>query len=320
MTEAAGALTPEDPLVALLREAGIDKTAIIDDAYDPPSREELANEINDFLDAVVRVPNLLAKVRELKPGVADPLDVDDALVRELWEQRDALSDLRSLLRDVLFPTRLANLAPLERLSAHLRKVGLTPLHLGSQEELPQEPIKLVFIDYYLGPGVGSGPVNTATQRAAEIYRGTAEDANKPFIVLMSSKPDADAAKDNFREASGLLGGLFGYVPKEDLEDKERLYLHLATWAIDMPTRHEIQHFVEALAAASNSASEEFVRRVRALGFEDDVNIQWLSLQPEGHPLGDYMLAVQVPPRLSTPRQPAGARATEETGRDGLRTV
>jgi len=79
------------------------------------------------------------------------------------------------------------------------------------------------------------------------------------------------------------------VPKEDLEDKEKLYLHLATWAMGMPTRHEIQHFVEALIAGAKSASKDFVRHVSALGFEDYANIQWLSLQVEGHPLGDYML-------------------------------
>ena len=43
---------------------------------------------------------------------------------------------------------------------------------------------------------------------------------------------------------------------EDLKDKEKLYLHLATWAIGMPTRHEIQHFVEALQAAAESATTE----------------------------------------------------------------
>jgi hypothetical protein len=106
---------------------------------------------------------------------------------------------------------------------------------------------------------------------------------------MSSSPDADAGTETFRETSKLLGGLFGFVRKADLRDREKLYLYLTVWAIGMPTRHDIQHFAEALEIGVRNAAEDFVRRLRALGFEDYANIQWLSLQPDGHPLGDYML-------------------------------
>ena len=32
-----------------------------------------------------------------------------------------------------------------------------------------------------------------------------------------------------------------------------------------------------------------MRMIRKLSFEDYANIQWFSLSPDGHPLGDYML-------------------------------
>jgi len=277
----------EHPVAAYLRDAGITKAAIIDDAYDPPTRSEFAHEIDDFWGVVVRTPALVEKIRELKPGVAGAMDVDDDLLRKLWERRNTLPELRQILDEQLFPTRLASLAPLELLGANLQEVGVTPICLGSQQELP-EPIKLVFLDYRLGPGMEPA-VEAARAKARRMYDAAANDADKPFIVLMSSHPEASAAKDRFREASGLLGGLFGYTPKDQLKEKERLYLQLATWALGMPARHQIQHFVEALEVALDAASKEFRRSIRSLGFEDYANIQWLSLQAEGHPFGHYML-------------------------------
>ena len=285
MTECARALTTEHPVAAHLRQSGIVKAFIIDDAYDAPTRDAHRDEIPVFWDKVFRQPELLEELRGMKPNITDESEIDDDLLIRLWEQRESLTKLGPVLKEDLFAAKLEDVSTLNRLGEGLSQLGVEPVAVGSEQTLPAEPVKLVFIDYYLGPAGGSDSVNAATSRAREIYRSTSD----AFIVLMSSKPDAEAAKDTFRKASGLLGGLFGYCPKEDLSDKERLYLHLATWALDMPTRHQIQHFVEALESAVESAKLDFVERIRALGFEDYANIQWLSLQAEGHPLGEYML-------------------------------
>src|SRR5579884_143734 len=288
MTGESPAQSTEHPIATHLRNAGITKAIIIDDIYDPPNLDTHRDGIADFWDTVLRDPETLEELRGLKPNINDPSEFDNELLSQLWQQREILPKLGPILKSGLFVGKIGDLATLQPLCDSLSELGIEPVPIGSEQPLPSEPFKLVFIDYILGPG-SSEAVHRANGRAMDIYHNVPADADKPFIVLMSSKPDAEAAKDNFRNASKLLGGLFGYVPKNDLRDKERLYLHLAIWAIGMPTRHEIQHFVEAVESAAESAKEHFVQRVRALGFEDYVNIQWLSLQSEGHPLGDYML-------------------------------
>lgn len=287
MTDIIQAPIPQPPLAGYLRDAGITKVAIIDDAYDPPTRENLAGEIHDFWGAVVRDSTLLAKLGELKPGIDKPDDIDDELLLKLWKRLEALQELGPLLKSELFPTMIANLAPLKLLSASLEQLGITPVPFGSQDEL-SEPIRLIFLDYRLGPGTEAA-VAAAKAKAQGIYDAALADADKPFIVLMSSHSEASAAKEDFREGARLLGGLFGYVPKEELQDREKLHLYLATWALDIPARHQIQHFVEALETALVTASKDFSRCVRSLAFQDYANIQWLSLHSDGRPLGDYML-------------------------------
>jgi hypothetical protein len=105
---------------------------------------------------------------------------------------------------------------------------------------------------------------------------------------MSSKATADVQR-RFCEDAGLLRGLLTFAPKKELEIFELLKLHLATWAVHLPQRHRIQEFVESLESSLEKAKEIFTKRIRGLAVEDYANIQWLSLQDDGQPLGDYML-------------------------------
>jgi hypothetical protein len=276
------------PIAAHLQSCGIEAVAIIDDAYDAPTRESLGSAVPEFWDHVVRREEFRAELQTVA-AIEDESDIDNAVLKSLYDVHDSLPKIGALCKQ-LFAVKLEKLAPLRKLREHLQNAGLKRVvELGSEEELPSEPIKLVFLDYFLGPRDDTSAVQAATAAAEEIYRRVPNDADKPFIVLMSSRPEVDAGKEAFRESSKLLGGLFGFVRKTELTDKEKLYLHLTIWALGMPARHQIQHFAEALEVGVRSAAEDFIRRVRALGFEDYANIQWLSLQQEGHPLGDYML-------------------------------
>lgn len=275
----------DHPIATHLKDIGISKALIIDDAYDAPTRETHAAAIPDFWATVSHQPALLDELKTVRPDIDDQDQIDDQVLRLLWERRDALEKLGPILKSDLFSLKIGDLTTLNRLTQHLKEVGIEAVSLGSDVDLPAEPINLVFLDYHLGPGTGA--VELSTSKARKIYETAPGEGNKPFIVLMSSQPDV--AKDVFREASGLLAGLFGYVTKSDLLDKENLFFHLGTWAFDMPKRHEIQHFVEALGKAAAEASIDFTRRIKALGLEDYANIQHLSLRPDGHPFGDYML-------------------------------
>jgi len=285
--------TQEDPppklaIAAHLSKAGVTRAAIIDDAYDAPRREDLRAEIGDFWTAVEGDAGLLAELRTVVPEIADPSELTDEVLDTLWRRRDQFPGLAKPLREELFDNRISNLAPLEKLAQLLREAGVEPVPFDSEADLSQESFKLIFIDWLLGSGPNAASI--ARDRASKLYDKYDTNAEKPFIVLMSSKPaDADKDKENFRGYSNLLGGLFDFVGKADLIDRAKLHLHLATWAIGLPTRHDIQRFAEALEAGVNKAAQDFIKRVRSLRFDDYANIQWLSLQAEGHPLGDYML-------------------------------
>jgi hypothetical protein len=289
--EAPAQISQEDQqTILLLAQNGIETALIIDDAYDPVVRDEYQNEIAEFWDRIIRDDESMAQLRQLKPGIAASEEIDDELLGKLWEDRGKLPPkLQPPVKDILFANKIQKRAPLDELAEHLRRFSIRPDLLGSEEPLPEQPYKLVFLDYFLGIENDVNAVGIATNRAGDIYHRSKEDAGKPFIVLMSSSPDADAAKENFRKASGLLAGLFGYVPKGDLKDLEKLRLKLTSWALGLPARHDIQRFVEAMETAVKEAVDPFVSRLRGLALEDYVNIQWLSLQPDGHPLGDYMV-------------------------------
>ncbi|MDE0369272.1 MAG: hypothetical protein OXI84_03935 [bacterium] len=65
-------------------------------------------------------------------------------------------------------------------------------------------------------------------------------------------------------------------------------IKMACWAVNMPLRHEVQRFVEVLSSSVHDRAEAFMRRVRSLTIEDYAFLQSLSLQPDGHALGDYV--------------------------------
>lgn len=275
------------PIVERLKAAGIAKAAIIDDVYDPLRCDDLKSEISDFWNAIERDKERLAELSTVAAGISDQADITDEVLGKLWEKRSALPKLGAPLAEQLFAKRLSDLAPLEELARHLKEAGVEPVPLGREDALPG-PFKLVFLDWILGSEPDASRISE--ERARKLYTEHDAVADKPFIILMSSKPvEAAAAKDHFRSASSLLGGLFGFVAKAEIKDRTQLFMYLTAWSLDLPARHDIQYFVEALQAGLKGAEEEFVRRIRSLSFEDYANIQSLSLHAEGHPLGDYML-------------------------------
>lgn len=284
MTKAANEV---HPVAAHLKACSIEEVVIIDDAFDPPTRDSLREEIPTFWAQIERDAEILSELSAL--GVNDHEDMSDAILQSLLARATEPGKLAEACKTHLFPLTFQKLDPLRALRSHLESIGVKVIQCGSEDDLPENPIRLVFLDYFLGASDDASAVQASTSKAEAVYSRVEAEADKPFIVLMSSKPDVAASMDTFRQASKLLGGLFGFVEKSELRKREELFVHLEVWAIGMPTRHRIQHFVEALESGARAATEEFVRRIRGLGAEDYANIQWLSLNMEGHPLGDYVL-------------------------------
>ena len=297
---------PIHPVTERLVEAGITSAVVIDDAFDPLSLDDLRAEIADFWANIVREEKALAELKAMKPGLDSEEDIDETLINELWGRtlREELTSLSNACKTVLFQRQLENHFELAALVANLSRIGVTPILIGTEEDLPAHELKLFFLDFFLGPDptpAGAAAVEQAIQHlvsGAPEHPSILASMNKAgeilakfddaFIVLMSSKDGAEHARSRFREVTGLIEGMFDYASKEQLAREQDLHLRLGLSAAGLPVRHDIQRFISALETSVKEASNEFITRIKSLSFEDYSYINALSLRTEGHPLGDYM--------------------------------
>ncbi len=278
----------EHPLAKRLREARITKAAIIDDVYDLPSMSDL-DDVPAFWSSVEDNPVRLEKLHSLKPDILDETDIDEDLVKILWGKMDDWGELGKSCKEKLFAGKLqAQISP-NALAGNLERLGIKTDLLGAEDDLPDPSVKLIFLDYALDPKEKGNLGRKAIEKAKELWKSADRNDGKPFIVLISNKPDAFESVNEFRDKSEILGGLFGYIPKEDLSDAEKLYLRLSSWGIGIPAYQQIQHFVDTLVESLDNISKSFKKRIRALEIQDYAFIQRLSLHEDGHPLGDYIL-------------------------------
>ena len=297
---------PMHPVTRRLREAGITRAVIVDDAYNPPDYDDLRAEIADFWAGIVREDTALAELRAIKPELNGEDDIDEELIKKLWNHtlKEELSSLDMPCKTTLFARQLEGHSELAAFVANLYRIDVTPILIGTNEDLPDGELKLFFLDFFLGPRLappGSAAVEQAVQqlvagkaehpsiqasidKAKEILRKF-DDA---FIVLMSSNEGVEQARDSFREHTGLIEGMFDYAPKEQLASERELHLRLGFSVVGLPARHDIQRFVRALEESVEDASTEFITQIKSLSFEDYLYVYSLSLRAEGQPLGTYM--------------------------------
>lgn len=269
----------------LLKTSGIDEIVVIDDAFDPPDRAHVESP-ESFWTAVRETPDAKEALLKLKP-VEEEADIDDELVAKLWAQIDDGSSLSELAGIHLFGARLQQRKDLQDICGHLESIGYKPKTRGAKDDSPITA-RLVFLDYVLDSLRKMDPDELATARAKDIYKQAAP-GRKPFIVLISDYADAGKEHQNFRKKSELIGGLFGFLRKSDATIKHKLFLRLASWGIGNPGFEDLQTFVAKVLEAVSSAAANFADRIRALSIHDYSFIQRLSLQEEGHPLGDYLM-------------------------------
>ncbi len=158
---------------------------------------------------------------------------------------------------------------------------------GTEDELTDLTTKLIFIDYYLGPGEDAYKIAQSIARST--YGKYKEESSKPLIILMSSKAISEETVATFRDESGLLGGTFYFIEKRDFSNKDKLHLKLGAWIMALPYSEKIQTFISEIETAIETVSKQFIKDIRKLSVDDYAYIQKLSLQDDGHPLGDYMI-------------------------------
>ena len=271
-----------------LGNAGVRTAAIVDDAFSGPTFASLKGDVAMFWNGIERSSGLRSHLESCGIAAQSEDDITEQTIAELWSRRREGTRLTEHANQTLFATALSSLEDVERISDSLRALGLEVVTVGTDYGGAPPVAGLVLMDYYLGDPADPTSPMLAVQRARELYDAALEDTEKPFIVLMSSATAVRAQAEQFRSDSNLLGGLFDVVSKSELIDPRRFAIRLAGWAANMPLRHRIQEFVESLDETLGHSISEFIRKARGLTIEDYFFVQALSLQSDGHPLGDYV--------------------------------
>jgi hypothetical protein len=282
--------------------AGITRVAIIDDAFDPPPPrvEDLpAGDIESFVQALASDPDLATAAELTGHDIASALDVTDSVVTDMWSLADyetvpgqpPAEPLAAACAKTLFGAYLERRQVVERLVGHLSGLGLKVQKLGTSDPVPgrraNERPQLVFLDFYLGTEQQKQSIQAAVAKAKELYAACPRN-EMPLIVLMSSDPNVVTLADTFRDDSGLLQGMFQCITKAQLDDEYERQLHMQAIARSLPAGRVVQSLTKGIERKIKVASRDFVEGIRGLSLDDYAYIQRLSLQEDGHPLGDYL--------------------------------
>src|ERR1700683_1620633 len=148
MAEATAEATASvSPLGKHLADLGITVAAIVDDAYDIPTRESLnQGEVDSFWGAIERNDQLIGALHTLAANaITGPADIKNDAIKNLWEAKGDGSELARHAREQLFATVAERRIDLDSLEENLRALGLDVKHIGSTGDLPDPKIKLVFL-------------------------------------------------------------------------------------------------------------------------------------------------------------------------------
>lgn len=299
--------TMQDSLGALLKRKGIERIAIVDDAFDSMAQRGLKSEEADDLWRLLEFDDAFrTQIDESGRTVESAEDLEGGLIDELLESESEVPRFVQVWPNSIAGSRISEAA---KSVAGIRDLLKCSLNLevetfGSDTE-PSTLIaygpQLVFLDWHLGddtPQTIGGVVvseesNTAVQAAVEtaqdILRDWPTGQPKPLIVLMSSRPGVEDYAGEFCRRAQVLRGMFYAVPKATLNDPFGLRVHLHLFAMSIPAGRRIQEFMDTLREEFMSAEKRFLTAIADLTLTDYAYIQSLCLQKEGQPLGDYLV-------------------------------
>jgi hypothetical protein len=298
VTEATGdgrpAASEAHPVATRLRDRGLLRVAVVDDSFDPASIADFRfGELTAFWDDLANNGKLDALSLFLDAELNSDEDITNEMVARLYENEDNIGALQQAYDQHLREPLALKHKGLDRFVSVLTgDLGLETVRHGSRAVLDTWP-QLIFVDYYLGQHHDLSAVaasESLTQRTLENYPAGVE---KPLIVLMSSDPGVTMHKDDFRDRTRIVEGMFYFVPKSDLSDRVMLLLDLDMMSGALAIGHRVQSFVDALDTCVRSRGHEimgdFLAGVRRLSLDDYAFVQRLSLQQDGHPMGDYVV-------------------------------
>ena len=290
MSKAANATKEEPfPLVDLLEKNQVDKVVVIDDAFDIPTVSDLIEDAEeDFWEEIQSNKDALAEVVATSGlEIRGPGDINDTLIEKLWINKETLTVAKDLCNRFLFQKTNERFSQISPFLSLLNELKCTVVTAGRDVSLSMADIKLIFLDYRLGPTGSADEIQMALDAVSRIHEQYGE--NKPVVILMSAARLSSDVIEDFRKRSKLLAGTFFFVPKDELRDKTSLYLKLWQLVTGLPLGSSIDGFVNAIEESLANAAETLLEAIRKLSLSDYAYIQKLSLQDEGQPLGDYLL-------------------------------
>lgn len=287
----------DNPLVSLtkqLRGKGITEIAIIDDAYDAPNKKTI-QQVNRllFLGEVGKDKKAIEEwhkhaITDTVPeDFEDIVDIDDVSISKLWALPPDQGTLAQLSKRYLFNDLFSKRDELKTLVEFVSgELMFKPKVLGGDPNIDDlGGCKLIFVDYFLNvDGTDLAAVQQSVDITNELYK-----KYKPLIVLMSSKEVTPEMQEDFKKRSDLIGGMFYFISKRDMDDKIKLFLKFDAIVKTLPLRFEFQELIIALQDKIDKVATDFLVEIKKLNVEDYAYIQRLSLQDDGQPLGDYIL-------------------------------
>lgn len=270
----------------------IQQVAVVDDAFDQVTSDTFQEgELNEFIGVVNEQDQLIRECRKLMTEI----DCEEILVSEdlsdenfalLWEKRaQATQELKVVLNRTLFRVHEQKFMQVEHLCTYLEEqLNMRVEKFGTQDKLPTDNFDLAFIDYRFGPPGQDESVARAVRWAKNFFEN-----NHTFIILMSAEIGAPENQDDFREKSNITRGLFEYLAKEEIEHYDKFCNRLNSFCAGYNTRLKIHGFAKAAENAADEALSFLLKSIRALGLEDYAYLEQISLNGDGHPLGDYIL-------------------------------
>ena len=276
---------------AFLTQRGIQRVVMIDDAFDPISREQLGLQaLENFFAEVEQNEELAGAVKQLGVKLEKLEDLTDEALQKLFEGRTStqcLSDHLPLLFEQTFYTSLKDA---DEIRQNLRNLKLDVETYGSDKAPDKSDCKIFLLDYRLGPiSQAAESLANAVAKAKGIYAQYAETEEKPVIILMSSEQLQEEQIRRFREESKLLGGMFQHIHKSLLKQRDSLERKLIAVTMSLPVAHVIEALIASVDRSIKSSHDLFNASMRSLSLEDYVYIQRLSLKEDGQPFGDYLL-------------------------------
>ena len=296
----------QDPLKALLIKQGIERVAIVDDAFDSMAQRELTTEeANNLWGMLEFDDDFQRQIDDFGRQIGGADDLVGELIDELLANQSEVPRFVELWSRSIAGIRLTEaLGSISGLRDQLRnsfnlEVGTFGSDTDPSTLVTYEP-QLVFLDWYLGddevqPGGGgitdAGPhaVQVAVDTARGILENWPKESPTPLIILMSSKPGIETYAGEFCRRAQLLRGMFYAVPKTRLNDSLNLRVHLKLFAMSVPPGRRLQAFMDTLRGEFPVATRQLLETLSDLTLTDYAYIQRLCLQREGQPLGDYLI-------------------------------